>query len=141
MRSVFLFAALALAGCEQTQPTQAQAAAPAATVTDFSKPMLARGNEPFWAVKIEGTTFTLSRPGEPDAVFTAPGGQISPGKGSWTAKGADGREITVTLYVSPCSDGMSSQRYPMTAEVNLGVETLGGCAAKLSDMPARPAPG
>jgi uncharacterized membrane protein len=135
MRSVFLLAALVLAGCEQTQPTQAQAAAPAATVTDFSKPMLARGNEPFWAVKIEGTRFTLSRPGEPDTAFTSPGGQISPGKGSWTAKAADGREIAVTLYVSPCSDGMSGQRYPMAAEVTIGPQTLGGCAAKLSDMP------
>ena len=46
--------------------------------------------------------------------------------------------MTVTLYVSECSDGMSDLRYPMTAEVALAGETLRGCAIKLSDVPARP---
>lgn len=157
MRRVLLGSFLALAACSPQAPDGSKAPAPddyggqataadkrraaaaGPVVSDFSQPMVARGNEPFWSVKINGTQVTLSRAGQPDAVYTAPGAQISPGKASWAAKDAGGRTMTVTLYVSDCSDGMSEQRYPMSAEVDLGGETLGGCAAKASEIKARPA--
>jgi uncharacterized membrane protein len=147
MRRTILLLALTLAACDKWKPAQPQverpteAQAAATQSADFSKPILARGNEPFWGLKIDGVTFTLSRPGQPDTVFTAPGAMIVPGKASWTAKAADGRTLVATLFVSDCSDGMSDQAYPMTAEVTLGSETLRGCAAKVSDMPSRPSPG
>jgi uncharacterized membrane protein len=105
------------------------------TISDFSQPMIARGNEPFWALRIEGVRFTLSRPEQPDVVYEAPGARISPGVAAWTAKSADGRTLKVTLYVSPCSDGMSDLEYPMTAEVDLSTEVLRGCAAKTAELP------
>ncbi|WP_374467924.1 COG3650 family protein [Phenylobacterium sp.] len=110
-------------------------AAPPSTIMDLSQPLLARGTEPFWAVRIEGTKFTLMRAGEPEKVFEAPGAQITPGRATWQAKAPDGDTLDVTLYVSDCSDGMSDLRYPMAAEVaNLG-RTLNGCAAKISELP------
>jgi uncharacterized membrane protein len=136
-----LSAALALAGC---QPKAAEDApqAPATTpptvrTSDFSQPMTARGNEPFWALKIEGGQFTLARPDRPDAVYEAPGARIAPGTAEWTAKGPGGRTLKVTLYMSPCSDGMSDLEYPMTAEVELATdgEVLRGCAAKTAELP------
>lgn len=144
MRAVVLMAALGLAACQPQAPDGAAAPPPAdapdavaarSTTTDFSQPMIARGNEPFWAVRMEGTRFTLLRPDHPEVVFEAPGATITPGKGRWPAKAADGRTLAVTLYVSDCSDGMSDLRYPMTAEVEFGGETLRGCAAKLSELP------
>ena len=114
----------------------ARSPAPAAIrTTDFSQPMTARGNEPFWAVRIEGTRLTLLRPDKPETVSEAAGARISPGVGSWDAKAADGRVMKVTLYVSPCSDGMSDLAYPMTAEVEADGETLRGCAAKTAELP------
>jgi uncharacterized membrane protein len=146
MRNLVWVLALVLAACgrETQAPADPPAApqAPAATtpkpsgvVSDFSRPMIARGTEPFWAVDIEGTRFTLSEPSQPDVVFEAPGARISPGRAAWTATAASGQTMTVALYVSECSDGMSDLRYPMTAEVETGGRTLRGCAAKASEAP------
>ncbi|WP_395673506.1 COG3650 family protein [Phenylobacterium sp.] len=144
MRNRVWALALLLAACGREAETPAKTAAPPApaaapkppgTVSDFSQPMIARGTEPFWAVKIDGTRFTLSEPGQADVAFEAPGARISPGRADWTATGPDGRTLVVTLYVSECSDGMSDLRYPMTAEVETAGRTLRGCAAKASEAP------
>ena len=144
---------LALAACQPQDPNgkaapppaEAPAAAPVAenAPSDFSKPMTARGTEPFWSLIIDGTQFTFSRPGQPDLIAEAPGAAIQPGRATWIAKAANGAQLTVILYVSECSDGMSDHRYPMTAEVTLLNHTLHGCAAKTAEMPtslATPAP-
>jgi len=67
--------------------------------------------------------------------FEAPGAAIQPGRAVWVAKAADGQQLTVTFYVSECSDGMSDLKYPMTAEVVLMSETLRGCASKTAERP------
>lgn len=138
-----LAAALGLAACQPREP-QADAAmapaeasrapAPPSTVSDFSQPITARGNEPFWALTIDGVRFRLTRPDHPDVTAQAPGAAIQPGRAVWVAKAPDGQQLTVTLYVSECSDGMSDRKYPMTAEVALFGETLHGCAAKTADL-------
>jgi uncharacterized membrane protein len=141
MRRTIVVLMLLLAGCDRWKPARPEVEAPtqaqttATQASDFSKPILARGNEPFWSLKIDGTAFTLSRPGQADVLFTAPGAMIVPNKANWTAKAADGRTLVVTLFVSDCSDGMSDMAYPMTAEVTLGSDTFRGCAAKASEMP------
>jgi uncharacterized membrane protein len=114
-------------------PTAALPAPP--TVMDISKPITARGTEPFWALNIAGTAFKLTRPDRADVVAQAPGAAIADGRAVWIAKSADGQQVTVTLYASECSDGMSDLMYPMTAEVALLNETLRGCAAKTAELP------
>ena len=136
---------LMLAACQPQDPTGTPAAAPvdapapasAPSTSDFSQPMTAIGTEPFWSVALEGTRLTLSRPGETDLIADAPGAAIRPGQATWAAAIPDGQQLSVTLYISPCSDGMSDRTYPMTAEVTLGgAPTLRGCAIKTADMPA-----
>ncbi len=132
-------ALLALAAC-QRQATEAPAASPpdpppAPTVSDFGQPMTARGNEPFWAVRIEGVTLTLLRPGEPELAFQAPGMTASPGQAIWGARAADGQTLKLTLRISECSDGMSDLRYPMAAEVEVAGQLMTGCAAKTAELP------
>jgi uncharacterized membrane protein len=130
MRRSILFVALALAACSPKAQTETPPTAQAKTVvSDFSKPMDARGTEPFWALTIRGTTLTLTRTGQPTLVATAPGAVIQPSQAAWTGKMADGRELKVTLYGSTCSDGMSDRRYPYSAEVDVpGEAPLSGCA-------------
>jgi uncharacterized membrane protein len=153
MRAVMLVAALGLASCGPQAP-DGQAAAPPAEAptiavkeitpverrkigtTDFGQPLMARGNEPFWAVKMDGTRFTLMRPDHPELVFESPGARISPGRGVWPARSADGQTLTVTLYVSDCNDGMSDIQYPFVAEVEFAGETLRGCAASQAQLAA-----
>lgn len=103
--------------------------------SDFSGDIDARGTEPFWAVKIRGTQLTLTRPDAPDLVAQAPGAVIQPGSATWTGATPDGGTLKVSLYISPCSDGMSDLSYPMAAEVAVGTTIMGGCAAKTAQMP------
>lgn len=115
-------------------PPAAEVPAPA-TVMDISKPITARGTEPFWALTIDGTTLKLTRPDHADLVAQAPGAAIDGGRAVWIAKGSGGEQLTVTLYASACSDGMSDLKYPMSAEVAVVNETLQGCAAKTAELP------
>ena len=138
MKTVSLLVALAaLAACRQ-QTAEAPAPepeAPAVAVSDFSQPMTARGTEPFWAVRVEGTTLTLLRPDAPELAFQAPGMAARPGEAVWEAKAADGQTLKLTIRVSECSDGMSDLRYPMAAEAEVAGQLLMGCAAKTSELP------
>ena len=135
-----LAAALLVAACQPQDPTGAPAEppadapaelAPAADAGDFSQPITARGNEPFWAITVDGSTLTLKRPDAADVTFEA----AQPGGPEWTAKAADGRTLTLKVAAGECSDGMSDARYPMTAEAALAGETLKGCAAKTAELP------
>lgn len=136
-------AALLLAACQPQDPegkpapppADAPAATPAGSSMDISKPITARGTEPFWALSIDGKAFRLTRPDRPDLTAEAPGAAISNGRAIWVAKAADGRQMTVTLYASECSDGMSDLKYPMSAEVVMRDEELRGCAARTAEMP------
>ena len=143
-RTLRLAAALSvwtLAACQpQAPPAAPPAEAPKSTVSDFSQPMTARGNEPFWSLSLDGTHLKLTRPDHPDLIAETPGAAIQPGRATWIAKAADGQQLTVTLYVSECSDGMSERRYPMTAEVVLLNEALHGCADKTAALQAGPRP-
>ena len=151
MRSITLTAALlALAACQPQDPDGKAAAPPADAPTapasatpaaasggmDISQPISARGTEPFWAVEItDGTKFKLTRPDHHDLTAEAPGAAMSPDGATWVAKGAKGEQLTVTLKMGACSDGMSDLKYPMSAEVVLVNETLKGCAAKTAELP------
>lgn len=146
---ILALAVLALAACQPRaperkpapppEPTEAEAAARQGVVRDFSRPITARGNEPFWALTLDGTHVKLTRPDHPDIVAEAPGAVIEPGHATWIAAAPD-QQITIVLYESPCSDGMSDRRYPLTAEVTLINESLRGCAAATADLRKGPAP-
>ena len=102
---------------------------------DISQPISALGTEPFWSVTVDGTKLVLKRPDAPDRTFTAPGASIQPGRATWVAKASDRAQLTLTIFASECSDGMSDRKYPWTAEVSLLNEALRGCAVKTAEMP------
>ncbi|HKR90453.1 MAG TPA: hypothetical protein VJS38_19970 [Phenylobacterium sp.] len=94
---------------------------------DLSKQIDARGAKPPWSLTVtNGTDFKLTRPGKPALAAKAPGSQIGAGGVSWTAKAADGQTMKVSFQNTACSVG--SAKYPMTAQVEIGGETLSGCA-------------
>lgn len=135
-----MVALFALAACG---PKPAPAAPPPVKAADgdFSKPMEARGTEPFWALSIQGTTLTLTRPDQPVLTAVAPGAVIQPNQASWNGKTADGQALEVTLYASACSDGTSDHAYAFAAEVHVpGGSPLSGCADKVTAMPKAPKP-
>jgi uncharacterized membrane protein len=147
MRSAFIPALLLLCACQPQAPDGKAAPPPAdapaaasttatpATTMDISKPITARGTEPFWSLVIDGKGFRLTRPDHPDIVAEAPGAAIAEGRAIWVAKTPEGQQMTVSLYASECSDGMSDLKYPMSAEVVMLNEELRGCAAKTAELP------
>ena len=148
--SASTLALLALAACQPQDPEGHPAAppadAPAATTAaapaassggmDIGQPITARGTEPFWAVEItDGVKFRLTRPDQPDLLAEAPGAAISPDGATWVAKGPKGEQLTISLKMAACSDGMSDLKYPMSAQVVLPNQVLKGCAAKTAELP------
>ena len=83
MRRTIVVLMLLLAGCDRWKPARPEVEAPtqaqttATQASDFSKPILARGNEPFWSLKIDGTAFTL----KPQSRFFATPACCSPPRG------------------------------------------------------------
>src|SRR4051812_2555560 len=118
-RLIVPLAGLALAACQpqapaaRRPPPTADAPAPVAR-PDFSRPLTARGNEPFWALAIDGTHVRLARPDHPEVTAETPAPVVQGGRATWVAM-APGQQITITLYESPCSDGMSDRSYSLTA--------------------------
>lgn len=48
---------------------------------------------------------------------------------TFTTATSVGTPLTLTLIATDCSDGMSDRTYPLVARLELGPETLTGCAA------------
>ena len=83
---------LALAACG-AKPEPAPPAPPKVAVSDFRKPLDARGAEPFWALSIRGTTLSLTHPDHPPLTVAAPGALIQPAQAAWTGKLAGGGDL------------------------------------------------
>ncbi|QBX37064.1 hypothetical protein E4M02_03445 [Brevundimonas sp. S30B] len=133
MRLVALISLLALAACSDPAPapettSETPAIRPAMLGgVNLNEPVRALGTEPFWSVEIGPDQLAYDRAGEITAQRAAHDGpQVQGTMATWQA--TDG-SMTVTLMATECSDGMSDRTYPLTARIEVGQETLNGCAA------------
>ena len=138
-------ASLALAACSNSGETPAPEAPPPAAPAvlggvDLGQPVRAIGTEPFWAVEIAPGTLTYSAVDNPGFSVNNPGPTLQGTTAVYAAAGADGATLVVTLIATECSDGMSDRVYPLTARVELGSQTLNGCAASVAFLESQPAP-
>jgi len=123
---------LALAACSQPAekaPAPAKVEPRALAGVDLDQPVRVLGTEPFWAVEIKPDGLTYSGVDRAEQKAANPGPSLQGTVASWTAKTEAGTDLTVTLTATDCSDGMSDRIYPLTAKVEIGDETLTGCAA------------
>lgn len=92
----------------------------------------ARGNEPFWALRIAGDSARITTPAEPDGVPYMGGRWEHIDNTHWTyaAQRAAGPRDTLHVAVTeaPCTDSMSGARYPFQVTVTRVSLTLSGCA-------------
>lgn len=144
-RFAVLTAAAALAACQPQTPDGGPAAPPADAppaaeapapappperANPFEVDLILRGNEPFWAVNIGAGEMTLKRPDHSDVVVAKPKPTVEAGKAVWKAAA-----FTATVSADgPCSDGMSDRVYPYSASVEVGGETMTGCAARADEV-------
>lgn len=96
---------------------------------DLSKPLHVLGTEPFWSVRIRPDGLEYDGVDRPPRRAGNPGPQVQGTTAVWATTTDDGQALVVTLAGTPCSDGMSDRTYPLTARVEIGAESLNGCAA------------
>lgn len=137
---------LSLAACSNgdSGPAAEAPAAPAAPVAlggvDLNQPVRAIGTEPFWGLEITPEHLAYTAVDHPGLTVANPGPTIQGTTAVYASAGADGTALVVTLIATECSDGMSDRVYPLTARVELGSQTLNGCAASEAFLTRQPAP-
>lgn len=124
-----------LAACQE--PATPPPEPPPAVVlggVDLGQPLRAVGNEPFWAVEITPTELKYSGVDRPEQVAANPGPVVQGTTAVFTTTTDQNTTLVVTLMDTDCSDGMSDRVYPLIALVQIGPETLNGCAASVADL-------
>ncbi|MNN40751.1 hypothetical protein D3C81_1548370 [compost metagenome] len=125
----------ALTACSQPTAEKAPAAAAEARTlagVDLDQPLRVLGTEPFWAVEITPAGLTYSGVDRPEQKAANPGPALQGTVAVWTTETEAKVPLVVTLMATDCSDGMSDRTYPLTARVEVGDESLTGCAASIS---------
>lgn len=127
-----LLAPLALlAACDQPAPAPDEPTPPPSVTlggVDLSQPVHVSGTEPFWNVAITPTQLKYSGLDRPLQTAANPGPVVQGTTAVFTAMTDQNNALVVTLIDTDCSDGMSDRLYPLTAKVEIGGETLSGCA-------------
>ncbi|MFK0300311.1 COG3650 family protein [Brevundimonas sp. NPDC090276] len=139
MRLALIFATAAalttLTACSQPAADKAPAAPVEARTlagVDLDQPLRVLGTEPFWAVEISPAGLTYSGVDRPAQKAANPGPALQGTVATWTTETEAKTPLVVTLTATDCSDGMSDRTYPLTARVEIGGETLTGCAAAVA---------
>jgi len=145
MRPIFAagLALIAAACSEAPVETPAPAEAPAPVVlggVDLNAPLRALGTEPFWGVDISPDGLVYSAVDSEGMRADNPGPTIQGTTAVFASATEDGTALVVTLIATECSDGMSDRIYPLTARVELGGQTLNGCAADFAFLNGDPRP-
>ena len=131
---------LAAAACNSSEQaattgtgSNAAAAASIANVA-LDQPISVLGNENPTSVNITSDKLVLNNMG--DEVGSAPnaGPTVTGNVAVWNATLADNKPLVVTLTGTDCSDTMSDRVYPLTAKIEVGGESIVGCAASTAAL-------
>ena len=135
---------LTLVACSGPVPTETEAPpAPAPAMlgdVDLNQPLRALGTEPFWSVEITAQNLAYTAVDAVEVRASNPGPTVQGTTAVYAAAAPDGTALVVTLIATEGSDGMSDRVYPLTARVELGSQTLNGCAASVAFLNSQPAP-
>lgn len=105
--------------------TRAVATADAATHTTAA--FSARGNEPFWAVDVAGTTAIYKTP-ENQRGRAVLVNRLTFAQGVEYVGVLNGRPFTLNIRGAACQDSMSGEKFPMTARLTTSGRSVTGCA-------------
>ncbi len=106
---------------------EVRAVATADAATHGTAAFSARGNEPFWAVDVAGTTAIYKTPDNQRgrAVLV---NRLTFAQGVEYVGVLNGRPFTLNIRGAACQDSMSGEKFPMTARLTTGGRTSTGCA-------------
>jgi uncharacterized membrane protein len=141
--SILLLACLA--ACTATDRGGDPAPGPAADARDVSQPVdaaspassqgdapasdgfRARGNEPFWAIDVEGDVLHFVTPEMPEG-RTLHGRRIAHAKGVAFSGEDEGRPFNLDITRTACTDSMSGDPFEFTATWDYAGQRMHGCA-------------
>jgi uncharacterized membrane protein len=124
-------AAFGLLGCHKLGARKAQPGL--VGKGPFAGPLNAAGETPFWMLRIRDQSLIYTGPDHQAVSFPNGGPEVSSDQAVWTGKSADGRSAKITLASKACQDEATSIGYPMTATVEIGGQTLKGCATRAGE--------
>ena len=96
-----------------------------APVTTFT----ARGNEPFWLVRVDGSALTYSKP-ELQSGKVLQAQRIDDAVGVVFTGNEAGQAYTLRIRERACQDSMSSESFEFTATFQHGEQSMDGCARR-----------
>ena len=133
MPAIFLAGLLAACGSKADDPREAlQPAEKPPIVFAGVQPVTAHGINGDWTVNLDGSLLSVGRLPNPTLkIIVERTGD--PASLTWEGEGD-----SFVLTKADCSDGKSATVYPMTAALNLGGETMKGCANFTGAEPAKP---
>lgn len=132
---VVLAAGLGLVACssEPVAPERVDAVSSLNGIA-LDQPLKARGNEPFWGVDITADTLRYSGADRQELVAIHDGPLVQGTLATWRGTTPEGQTLVLTLIATECSDTMSDRIYPLIARLEVGDESLNGCAATASAL-------
>jgi uncharacterized membrane protein len=131
--AVCLAGALAGCGAKADDPREAlQPVEKPPIVLAAVQPVAAHGVDADWTVNLDGSLLSVGRP--PNATLQITVERTGdPAVLAWAGEGN-----SFVLTKADCSDGKSATVYPMTAALNMGGETMKGCANFTGAEPPKP---
>ena len=99
----------------------------------FAGPLNAAGETPFWSVRIREQGLFYTAPDRQQTTYPISGPNASGDQAIWTSKTPDGKSLKLTLSAKPCQDQATSIAYPFTASIEVGGQTMQGCATKAGE--------
>lgn len=94
---------------------------------DGANHLRARGNEPFWAIDVEGNVLHFVTPEMPEG-RTLQGERVEHDKGVAFTGEDEGRPFSLDITRTGCSDSMSGEAFEFTATWDYGGQRMTGCA-------------
>jgi uncharacterized membrane protein len=89
----------------------------------------AGGESPSWSAQVRPGRLNISLVTGADVSVPVTAFSSDPTSASWSGKTPTGAVATLTVVRKPCADGVTVMTYPLTAKVEVGGQTITGCAA------------
>ena len=90
--------------------------------------LVAHGNEPFWAIEVDGDRLLWKTPELPEGRALVAERRVHATGAGYTGNDG-GKPFSLVILVEPCSDGMSDRAYDYTATWTYAGQAMHGCAA------------
>ncbi|GAA3920783.1 hypothetical protein [Luteimonas lutimaris] len=126
------------AGAADAMETDAPDAADDATDTETAAVdhLRARGNEPFWAIDVEGNVLHFVTPEMPEG-RTLESERIEHDRGVAFTGEDEGRPYSLDITDTACTDSMSGEAFESTATWDYDGQRMHGCAYRGNRPPSR----